>query len=281
MTDVLPATVDALYIYPVKACAGQRVPRLKFSDQGPIEGDREWVVVNGDAEVVWQGSHPRLALVHPHAEPGLLYLSGPEGHALTIPNPPPPSGACQAKIWNDSLQQNETFDGTDAGDAAASLLQQVTGAALRLVRLHTTGRMRDTVNHCHIASASSLAELNTTQAQQGLPAAAIERFRPNIVIACAPSSVLDPFVEEYCTHMRWHDAGHMAELAVQAEPCIRCIVPNVDPRTAAVSAQPLETVTRLSAQRHPGKPVYFGIYANAQRAATLHEGVQVELALNF
>ena len=282
MSDVLLAVVDALYIYPVKACAGVRVPWLEFSPQGLIEGDREWVVVNADAEVVWQGSHPRLALVQPRLAPGLLHLDGPAGHALTLPDPPT-GPACQIKIWDGTLQRNQVFDGTDAGDVASKWLQQATGADLRLVRLSGADWARATVNHCHIASASSLAELNAVQAQQGTVAAEMQRFRPNIVIASAPSSAstLDPFVEEYCTHLRWQDAGRLAQMAVQAEPCIRCIVPNVDPRTATVSDQPLATVSRLSAERHPGKPVYFGIYANAQQAATLHEGTQLELELNF
>ncbi len=73
----------------------------------------------------------------------------------------------------------------------------------------------------------------------------------------------------------------MAQLAVLSEPCIRCIVPNVDPHTAMTGDQPLATVTRLSADRHPGKPVYFGIYAHTQQAATLQEGAQLELELNF
>ncbi|MES2584513.1 MAG: MOSC N-terminal beta barrel domain-containing protein [Pseudomonadota bacterium] len=282
MSEVLHATVEALYIYPVKACAGQRVPRLQFSEQGLIDGDREWVVVNSDAEVVWQGSHPRLALVRPLLVPGLLHLDGPEGQALTVPNPPP-GGRCQVKIWNGSLQRNEAFDGKDAGDAAAAWLLQVTGAALRLVHLDATGWVRDTVNHCHIASASSMAELNATLAQQGLPCTEVQRFRPNIVITDAPDSpaALDPFVEEYCTHIRWQDADRVAQMAVLAEPCIRCIVPNVNPHTAAMDNHPLETVTRLSAERHPGKPVYFGIYAHAQQSATLEEGAQLKMVLNF
>jgi uncharacterized protein YcbX len=59
----LHAVVDALYIHPIKGCAGERVPALQFSAQGLIAGDRQWVVVNTDAQVVWQGSHPQLALV--------------------------------------------------------------------------------------------------------------------------------------------------------------------------------------------------------------------------
>jgi hypothetical protein len=279
MSDALHAVVDALYIYPIKACAGLRVPSLQFSDQGLIAGDREWVVVNRAAEVVWQGSHPRLTLVQPRVAPGLLHLNGPDGHALTLPSPPT-GGACQVKIWNSSLQQNEVFDGLDAGDTASAWLQHMVGAELRLVWLAPAAWRREAVNPCHIASSTSLAEVNTALAQRGMPTAEIERFRPNIVITGAESAALDPFVEEHCIRLQWQDAGRAAHMVVR-EPCIRCVVPNVNPRTAAVDAQPLETVVRLSAERHPGKPAYFGIYAHATRAATLREGMQLELALNF
>lgn len=142
MSDVLHAVADALYVYPVKACAGLRVDQLQFSEQGLIAGDREWVVVNADSgEVVWQGSHPRLALVHPRVAPGWLHLSGPEGRALAVPHPPR-GAACQVKIWNSSLQCNEAFDGIDAGDAACAWLQNITGTALRLVRLEAAALAR-------------------------------------------------------------------------------------------------------------------------------------------
>ncbi|MEO7107684.1 MAG: MOSC domain-containing protein [Rhodoferax sp.] len=107
----------------------------------------------------------------------------------------------------------------------------------------------------------------------------MERFRPNIVIASG-SSTLDPFIEDYCNAMRWQDTTHTVHLKIR-DHCIRCIVPNVDPHDASVNSQTLETVTQLSAQRHPGKPVYFGIYAQAQQAATLRAGASIELTLRF
>jgi uncharacterized protein YcbX len=279
VADALQAVVDALYVYPIKACAGVRFPVLQFSENGRIAGDREWVVVNAAQEVVWQGSHPRLALVQPRMAPGVMHLSGPDGQALTLTHPP--TGiACPVKIWNSSLQQNEVFEGVDAGDAASSWLRHVTGTDLRLIWLAPKALVRETVNHCHIASAASLAALNVALEQRGHSVVAIERFRPNIVIAETAAAGLDPFVEDYCTRLQWQDAARAACLDVR-ELCIRCIVPNVNPRTAAVGDQPLETVVRLSAERHPGKPAYFGIYAHVPQAATLHVGAQLELTLNF
>jgi hypothetical protein len=61
---------------------------------------------------------------------------------------PQQGGACQVKIWNGSLEQNETFNGIDAGDAAATWLHRVTRATLRLVQLDAAAWTRGAVNHC-------------------------------------------------------------------------------------------------------------------------------------
>lgn len=274
----LTAIVDALYIYPIKACAGLRVPYVEFTEEGLTKGDREWVIVNDVSEVVWQGSHPQLALVRPHVSPGLLHLSGPAGYAMTLSDPP--TGAvCHVKIWNNALQCNEEFEGIDAGDRVCKWLGQIAGSYLRLVRLTASDWVRATPARCHITSTISLAELHAALAEQNLPPAEMERFRPNIVIANG-SMVLDPFIEDYCTAIRWLAATHAAEMVVR-ENCIRCIVPNVDPNDATVNHHILETVTRLSAQRHPGMPVYFGIYAQPRQTAQLQSGATLELMLRF
>lgn len=58
----------------------------------------------------------------------------------------------------------------------------------------------------------------------------MERFRPNVVVTAVS---LEQFVEEYS---------------------IGCNVRHLDPATATVGGQTLETVTQLSTERHPGKP---------------------------
>src|SRR5215218_8306476 len=51
MTD--PATparlrvrAESLFIYPIKSCAGVRVPSIQFDALGAIEGDRQWAVAD-------------------------------------------------------------------------------------------------------------------------------------------------------------------------------------------------------------------------------------------
>ncbi len=159
MHNTLRFHVDALFIYPIKACAGLRVARLEFLAQGMVAGDREWVVVDTQGEVVWQGSHPRLALVQPSLQAGSLVLTAPGEAQVTVP-PPGGAAACEIRIWNDVDKCMETHTGFDAGPQAAQLLETVTQAKLRLVRLGAAAQSRPCVNPVHLVSQLSLSELN-------------------------------------------------------------------------------------------------------------------------
>jgi uncharacterized protein len=270
--------VDSLHIYPIKSCAGLRVARLQFTDEGFIADDREWVVVNADSEVTWRGSHPKLALVKPIILSDTLRLTA-VGHQQIDIAQHPEKPVCQIKRWNDTTKMHDVLDGVDGGDQAAAFLQAVTGADLRLVRLGAVAASRDTVNRCHIVSTSSMNALNSALKNGGSPAVDIYRFRPNVVVSSLDET-LEPFLEEAVTEWCWADEGRERKLST-AELCIRCVMPNVDPVTADVSEETLQTVTALSAARHQGKPVYFGTYANIMQAAVLREGAVLKAALNF
>jgi uncharacterized protein len=278
MGDAMQVIVDSLHIYPIKSCAGMRVAHLRFTGEGLIADDRGWVVVNKDSEVVWQGSHPKLALVKPVILPDTLRLTA-VGHQHIDIALYPAKPTCQIKIWNDKTKMNDVLDGVDGGDQAAAFLQAVTSANLRLVRLSAIAALRNTVNRCHIVSTSSINELNIALKNRGSPAVDIYRFRPNVVVSSLDET-LGPFLEEAVTELCWADEGGEGKLST-TELCIRCVVPNVDPVTADVSEETLQTVTTLSAARHQGKPVYFGTYANTMQASVLREGTVLEAVLNF
>jgi uncharacterized protein len=270
--------VDSLHIYPMKSCAGMRVAHLRMTNEGFIADDRKWVVVNTDSEVTWQGSYPKLALVKPIILSGTLRLTA-AGHQPIDIAQHPAKPTCQIKIWNDTTKTNNVLDGVDGGDQAAAFLQAVTGANLRLVRLSVAAASRDAVNRCHIVSTSSMNELNSALKNRGSPAVDVSRFRPNVVMSSLDET-LEPFLEETITELSWTDEGREGKLST-AQLCIRCVVPNVDPVTANVSEETLQTVTALSAARHQGKPVYFGTYANIVQAAVLREGTVLKAVLNF
>lgn len=272
MSDLPVARIDALFIYPIKACAALKVGELSINGAGLIDGDREWAVVDEKDEVTWQGAHPRLACVQPMRSAGGLRMSVPGEVPVELPVGGP---ARRVKMWNDSVKQVESFTGFDAGDAAAALLRQVTGAPLRLVRFGPEALARRGVNPLHLVNAASIDELNLhLGGSAGIQAEAL-RFRPNLVLGHVDEPLL-PFIEEQLVQVH----GDGWRMPVTA-PCIRCIVPGVHPTTGVVSeALPLE-VAAVSAQRLPGGPSCFGVYAAPAPWSRISAGQRVGLELSF
>ena len=278
MPPLLSFLVDSLFVYPIKACSGVRVSQLHFAETGMIQGDREWVVIDVDDAVVWQGAHPRLALIRPTLHGADLVLDAQGESPLPVPNPGADS-SCAVRIWNDATKTMESHTGFDAGGGVARFLERVTKARLRLVRLDASACARKSINPVHLASVQSLAELNQFLASRGLACAEMSRFRPNVVLRGQDAQVL-PFTEEQVSRFVWGPGAEGHQLAVFGK-CVRCIVPNVNPATAAIEDEPLQSVSALSAQRYPGEPSYFGVYGRPKGPASLPEGEILRAELSF
>ncbi len=266
----MQARVLSLFLYPVKACAGLPVAKLQFDATQRIAGDREWAVTDAEGQVTWQGEHARLALVHPAFEDGTLVLRA-GGDVLRVE--PGALADCTASIWNDRTQRHERFAAHDAGSEARRFLRTATGADLRLVRLGPEARARESVNPVHLMTQASLDEVNEALELSGQGAAEMARFRPNIAL---DGDALLPFLEEHLQSLRWGDG----ELRV-TQPCVRCVVPNVNPRTGQVDAEPGPTVARLSAMRRPGAPSVLGVYLQPTGPGVLALNTAVELVLSL
>lgn len=79
----------------------------------------------------------------------------------------------------------DELEGEDAGNEAAALLADATGAAPRAVRPARAARLRDGPNPIHLASAQSLAEVNRALAAKRAAPVEMARFRPNVALAAA------------------------------------------------------------------------------------------------
>lgn len=269
----LACRAAALYVYPIKACAGVAVPEIVLDARGGAVGDRGWAIVDAEGAVTWLGSHPRLALVQPAFAGAGLVLHAPEVDPVATPAALTPR---DVRIWSDVHGRQETFAAEDAGDAVAAWLQRVTGAPLRLVKLEDAVHTRDGNNALHLVFTPSMAAV---QAQRPGAAAVDERrFRPNIVLALPAEG--NEFVEESLEALAWQrtDAGE-TRLEVTA-PCIRCVVPNVDPASASVDATLLDTLAGLSLKRRPGGTV-FGIYARGAAGTRLRVGETARMVPAF
>jgi uncharacterized protein len=272
----LDCTATSLYLYPVKACAGLPVPEIVLDADGRATGDRGWAVVDAEGAVTWQGAHPRLALVQPRlAAAGLSLHAAGMADGVATPGTLAP---CRVKIWNDAGARHDVFDAADAGDAVAAWLARVVGAPLRLVRLGDAARTREGLNALHLVFSPSIAAVDAQLASAGRPPADPRRYRPNVVLSTAGADGVE-FIEDSVETLDWHagDATHRLEITA---PCVRCVVPDVDPESAAVDAVVGDTLTRLSQQRRPGGTV-FGIYARGAVGARLRMGNVARMSLAF
>jgi uncharacterized protein len=269
----LSIRLAGLWIYPVKACGGMALESAQVGPAG-LSGDREWVVVNAAGELTWQGAVARLALVRPELTADSLVLHAPNRGALELPR----HGRCtpcRVKAWNEQRRDFDVLDGHDAGAEAAQWLSDLAGEPLRLVRLGEAAHRRPSLNPLHLLSLASLDALNARLANAGHRAVGIERFRPNLLIST--DARLPEFCEDQLAALRF--PGPITLQAVG--PCVRCVVPNVDPADASVGEQPLAEVTAISAQRRPGGPVAFGAYLRTTTSGLLHVGMEGAAELDF
>lgn len=78
-----PLHIAELWVYPIKSCAGVRVPRATLLDTG-LEWDRSWMVVDAQGNFVSQRELPRMALIQPSFRMGQLVLRAPGMLALHL-----------------------------------------------------------------------------------------------------------------------------------------------------------------------------------------------------
>jgi len=292
------ARVVAAYVYPVKSCGASPVDELVFDRWGGAEGDRRWAVVGADGAVTWQGTHPRLALVHPRLDgDGLLLTAGPgpgpvpawrRGHSDEHGGRPE-AGARHAPLrvvadgpwvdvglWNDIERRTDVFPCRAAGPDADAWLSAVVGAPLRLVRLGDAALARPHAERLHVISRESAQEVDAWLRARGQPPADEARYRPNLVLAGAEAP-LAPFVEDLLASLRW---GADAGITVGSR-CVRCIVPDVDPSTGRPGEHVLPALAELSARRAPGGPTTLGVYGRGTPGARLARGQDVALEIAF
>jgi uncharacterized protein YcbX len=267
----LVARIAALWRYPVKSCAGEAVDRLALGPDGWPDGDRAWGVVDATGELTWMGAHPRLALVQARrADSGLVL------HALGEQVAVPADGGDERPVraWNGERQAFDDLKAWRGPAAADALLQAVTGAELQLVRLSPAAQRRPVLNALHVVGDGSLQAW-----QDALPGRLIhpvERVRPNLVLTAADGGPLTPFIEDLLTEVR------LGALTLhRTGPCVRCVMTSIDPASGEAQPPALDALTRLSAERLPGEPVQFGVYAAGSGAGELRVGDEIELTLSF
>jgi uncharacterized protein len=280
------ATLSEIIFYPVKSCAGIVVPEARLTAAGlAVDGvsDREWMVVDANGQFLTQREYPRMALVTPRPQDGVLELSAPGQASHEIPLVHPTGAAVRpVRIWDDVLPAE------DCGDASAAWLSQAIGAPCRLVRFPAGARRLTSTRWTGgvaaptrfadgypvlVIGAASLADLNARLAAAGRPALPMNRFRPNLVI-----DGMAAFEEDYVDQFTLGDA-----VLKPVKPCPRCPIPSVDQATGVPGPDPLDILQAYRRKPQLDDAVCFGMncIVTSGEGTRLTVGLDVDAALSF
>jgi hypothetical protein len=263
------ATIDQLWVYPVKSCAGIALPEAELTDTG-LAFDRTWMVVDSQGEFVTQRELPRMALIQPAFKMGQLVLRAPGMLALHLALDAA-EAPLRVRVWEDEV------DAYDMGDVAAQWFSDFLGPdapadlkRLRLARFDPAVRRlcsprwtggREAITQFSdgfgllVASTASLAGLNERLAAAGHAPVTMQRFRPNIVLAG-----VEAHDEDRVGPM--HIATAEGEAVVETvKPCARCPMPNIDPVTAEPSPEVGDTLQGYRQDARLNGAVTFGMNA--------------------
>jgi uncharacterized protein YcbX len=271
MTDAadVQATIEQLWVYPVKSCAGVRLDEAELTDTGLLY-DRAWMVVDARGEFVSQRELPRMALIQPSFKMGQLVLRAPGMLALHL-QLDAVEGPARVRVWDDEVQA------WDMGDLAAQWFSDFLGpdapAALKQLRLArfdpevkrpsdpkwTGGREAGTQFADGFAllvtSTASLDELNQRLVAGGHAKVDQRRVRPNIVLGGVQAHD-----EDRVGALRI-DTGSGSAVIEPVKPCARCPIPDVNPDTAETGTAVNDTLRSYRADPRVNGGLTFGMNA--------------------
>ena len=270
----LNCTLHALYVHPVKSCAGIEVQRSLLLETG-LDLDRAWMLVDERGEFVTQRELPRLALVRPTLRSDDLVLRAPGMLALHVALDRVES-ALRVRVWDDWVPA------WDMGALAAQWFSDFAGRPLRLVRFDPdyrrlsdsrwTGAYLGQTAFADafallVTSTGSLAELNRRLVEQGQSAVAMRRFRPNLVL-----DGIEAHDEDHIELLEIDTPQGTARLKL-VKPCARCSIPGVDLDTGEQGFAVTDTLAAYRADARVGGAVTFGMNA------IVLDGIEHELAV--
>jgi len=261
-SSTLEARLSALYVHPIKSCAGIAVGEALLVETG-LEFDRAWMVVDAQGEMLTQREWPQLALVAPTLRSQDMVLRAPGMLALhlrldTVEAP------TRVRVWDDVVKA------FDMGALTAQWFSDYLGRKVQLVRFdpeqqrlsdaHWTGAVQAENAFADgypllVANRASLADLNQRLAARGQAAVGMERFRPNLVL-----EGLQPWDEDHIDEIEIDADGDLVRLKL-VKPCTRCSIPNVDPATGQTSNEPGDTLAGFRADPRMDGALTFGMNA--------------------
>ncbi|WP_404345089.1 MOSC domain-containing protein [Vreelandella venusta] len=252
--------ITQLTVYPVKSLQGIDVTQSEIHTHG-LAWDRRWMLVDAQQRFVTQRQLPALATVSVALTSDSLVLSHPTVEPIAISLEEPAGNLRLVSVWDDHCKA------LPEGEAVSEWLEAALGEqakGISLVRFATTFTraveedfLAGGEAHTYFAdgypflitTTGSLDALNSALVAGGNTPVPMNRFRPNIVVACD-----DAWQED-----RWATIESDAYQLTLRKPCQRCKITTVDQQTGTVptQAEPLKTLLALNTQPHL-KGAHFG-----------------------
>lgn len=260
--------ISALSIYPVKGMRGTTVRRAAAEFCG-LQGDRRWMVVDGDGVFLTQRELPVLARIVPTVTSFGLMLKC-DGGEIEVTRPPEISCDVTVHVWRDDVPAQDT------GDTVAEWLSERLKRRVRLVYLHDPDARRTDPHYAPTNPPVSFADgfpllITTTASLDDLnrrmdTPVPMTRFRPNITVSGCSAWSEDT----------WRLIRVGTCLIRVVKPCARCAVTLVD-QTTGDKPTPREPLRTLATFRRARRGVMFGQNAIIIRKGTIRVNDPVEL----
>jgi uncharacterized protein YcbX len=258
--------LSALHRYPLKSGRAQSLPQASISPIG-LDGDRVWMLVDANGEMITGREFPKLVLVDVVADTHGATFSAAGREPL-------PVRTDAFVVEQDCEVWKNRFTALRGEQRADDWFSEYLGAQCSLLYIGSVPGRRHLVDEPEIPLSfadgypllligqGSLDDLNSRLARP----VAMTSFRPNLVIAGA-----DAFAEDGWRQLRIGEV-----LFEVAKPCTRCIFTTVDPELGQKSAD-REPLLTLAKYRRFKIGTCFGMNLIARSSGELRLGDSVEV----
>jgi len=223
------ASVENIWIYPVKGFSPMQVDSVSINDGGTLEGDREYALLDPDEDAIIEDRHDSVGKTYNGKEISHVHevtsSFDPETHELTVER--------------DSAAETRTFDLTTDRSAASAWFSEFVGEDVALRHRSPPSFIDRPKLGPSVVSTGTLEELASWFDEMTVEGAR-RRLRPNVEVTDVPAFWEDKFLGDDPSGFEIGGAWFEG-----AEACARCVVPSRDPDTG----EPIEEFQRRFAER--------------------------------
>ncbi|WP_199243925.1 MOSC domain-containing protein [Bacterioplanes sanyensis] len=260
------ATIERLFIYPIKSCAPVEVEHFELDALGPV-GDRRYMLVNEQGKFLSQRQLPQMARIQAHYQGEALVITLPGQAPMEVSLS---EERADVEVWGDVVSARL------AAQAVHDRLSEFLGRACRLAYMDEHSERLVTAKYSsgdrQVGFADGFPLLVVNQNSLDFLSELLQRtvdmrrFRPNVVL----SGEDIPHLDEYQWRTLNLSNGHLDVVKL----CARCVIPTRDMDSLERQGDVLDALKEH--YRVDGK-IIFGQNAIHQQLDSLAVGQSVDV----